>query len=245
MLKNQKKAKLDLHTKKYIRNVKLMQLFVLLIVAISFAIFGHTMVSNNKENLKKVALAEVQESMEETIQNVIILIENLRWRVETQAMTDIMDLENRITKGGIKSIDDLLAYLEVCEENELGQAIKAIYTASDGQEYYILFFKDTDDTDGITTQKDIDLTFSFRKITKKNYNASIKHCSEKSVKTIQDSTDNSAIFVIPETTVNDNYYNIFIFMSKGENYYEYWIGDFDEIPDDETLLLYGIEKYEG
>ena len=137
MLKNQKKAKLDLHTKKYIRNVKLMQLFVLLIVAISFAIFGHTMVSNNKENLKKVALAEVQESMEETIQNVIILIENLRWRVETQAMTDIMDLENRITKGGIKSIDDLLAYLEVCEENELGQAIKAIYTASDGQEYYI------------------------------------------------------------------------------------------------------------
>ena len=132
-----KNTKLDANTKEYIKRVKRMQFFVLVIVAIAFALFAHTVISNNKENLKKVALAEVQEAMQETVNNIIIHIESERMRVEEQAMVDVMDLENRIVRGGVKGTDELLTYLEVCEENQLGQAIEVIYTATDGQEYYI------------------------------------------------------------------------------------------------------------
>ena len=137
MKNNRKITKLDANTKQYIKRVKLMQFLVLLIVAVAFVIFAHTVVSNNKENLKQVALAEVQESMKEMVNNITIHIESVQMRVEEQVMVDIIDLENRMTKGGVKGTDDLLAYLEVCKENQLGQAIEVIYTARDGQEYYI------------------------------------------------------------------------------------------------------------
>ncbi len=137
MKRSRKNTKLDANTKQYIKRVKLMQLIVLVVVAIAFVIFAHTVISNNKQNLKMVALAEVQESMQETVNNITIHIESVRMRVEEQAMVNVMDLENRIVCGGVKGTDDLLTYLEVCEENQLGQAIEVIYSARDGQEYYI------------------------------------------------------------------------------------------------------------
>lgn len=137
-MKNSRKIKkLDINTKKYIKSVKMTQWIVLLIVGIAFVIFAYTVISNNKENLKKVALAEVQESMEETIQNTIIYIETIRMQVEEQAMINVMDLESRIKKEGVTGITDLLAYLNVCEENQLGQAIEIVYTNENGEEYYI------------------------------------------------------------------------------------------------------------
>lgn len=128
---------IDTNTKQYIKRVKLMQIIVLVIVAIAFVIFAHRVVSSNKENLKKVALAEVQESMQETVNNITIYIESVRMRVEEQAMVDVIDLENRMTSGGVRGTDDILSYLKVCEENQLGQAIEVVYTARNGQEYYI------------------------------------------------------------------------------------------------------------
>ena len=136
-MRNRRSSKVDANTKQYIKGVKRMQLFVLVIVAIAFIFFAHTVVSNNKENLKQVALAEVQESMQETVNNIIIHIESVQMRVEEQVLVNVIDLENRMTKGGVKGTDDLLEYLEVCEQNQLGQAIEVIYTAKNGQEYYI------------------------------------------------------------------------------------------------------------
>ncbi len=134
MKKNQK---IDVNTKQYIKKVKLMQWIVLAVVGIAFVIFAHTVISNNKENLKKVALAEVQESMQETVNNITVHIESVKMRIEEQAMVTVMDLEQRITRGGVTGTDDLLDYLTVCEENQLGQAIEVIYTPRSGQEYYI------------------------------------------------------------------------------------------------------------
>ena len=37
---------------------------------------------------------------------------------------------------------------------------------------------------------------------------------------------------------------IYMLIKEGEYYYSYIIDGFDELPDDETLLSYGIEKYE-
>ena len=137
MKNSRKNKKLDANTKQYIKSVKWMQLIVLVVVGLAFVIFAHMVMSNNKENLKKVALAEVQESMQETVNNITIYIETVRMRVEEQAMVTVMDLEQHMKKGGVRDTDDLLAYLEVCEENQLGQAVEVIYTANNGHAYHI------------------------------------------------------------------------------------------------------------
>lgn len=137
MKNSRKNKKLDANTKQYIKSVKWMQLIVLVVVGLAFVIFAHMVMSNNKENLKKVALAEVQESMQETVNNITIYIETVRMRVEEQAMVTVMDLEQHMKKGGVRDTDDLLAYLEVCEENQLGQAVEVIYTANNGHVYHI------------------------------------------------------------------------------------------------------------
>ena len=137
-MRNKRKNKvLDMTTRQYIKNVKKLLLFVLVVTAITFIIFSYTVITNNKKNLEAVALAEVQESMQETINNITIHIECVRMRVEEQAMVNVIDLEQRIIKGGLTGTDDLAAYLEVCEENQLGQAIEAIYTTKSGADYYI------------------------------------------------------------------------------------------------------------
>lgn len=137
MKNSRKNKKLDANTKQYIKSVKWMQLIVLVVVGLAFVIFAHMVMSNNKENLKKVALAEVQESMQETVNNITIYIETVRMHVEEQAMVTVMDLEQHMKKGGVRDTDDLLAYLEVCEENQLGQAVEVIYTANNGHVYHI------------------------------------------------------------------------------------------------------------
>lgn len=128
---------LDAHTKQYIKNVKRLQWIVLLVVAIAFVLFSHTVILNNKENLKKVALAEVQESMKETVNNIVIYIDGVNTRIYQQAEVQLIDLQNRILDDGIKSTEDLYTYLNVSAENQIGQAIELIYTSRSGKSYYI------------------------------------------------------------------------------------------------------------
>ena len=103
---------------KYIKNVKRLQWIVILVVAIAFVLFSHTVISNNKENLKKVALAEVQESMKETVNNIVIYVDGVNTRIYQQAEVQLIDLQNRILDDGIKSTEDLYTYLNVSAENQ-------------------------------------------------------------------------------------------------------------------------------
>ena len=137
-MRNKREEKsLDAHTRHYIKTVRIMQILVLVVVAIAFAVFAHMVISNNKKNLEAVALAEVQESMKETVNNIAIYIDSVNARVTTQAKANIADLKDRMVRGGVDSTEDLLEYLLVCEENRLGQAIEILFTNKDGESYYI------------------------------------------------------------------------------------------------------------
>ena len=128
---------IDENTKQYIKNVRLLQAVVMIVVIISFFVFAHTVISNNRNNLKEVVLVEVQESMRETINNIIVHIESERFRIEEDAMIDVIDLSNRMKKEGVQGTEDILSYLNFCDENQLGQAIEVIYTTRTGVDYYI------------------------------------------------------------------------------------------------------------
>ena len=134
---SRKKMTIDNNTKQYMKEVRLLHTAVLVIISIAFLVFANTIVSNNRNNLKEVVLVEVQESMQENINNIIIHIETLRKSVEENAVVDIIDLGNRMKTDGVKNVEDILAYLQVCEQNQLGQAIEVVYTAKTGEVYYI------------------------------------------------------------------------------------------------------------
>lgn len=134
---SRKKMTIDNNTKQYMKEVRLLHTAVLVIISIAFFVFANTIVSNNRNNLKEVVLVEVQESMQENINNIIIHIETLRKSVEENAVVDIIDLGNRMKTDGVKNVEDILAYLQVCEQNQLGQAIEVVYTAKTGEVYYI------------------------------------------------------------------------------------------------------------
>lgn len=132
-----KKAAADKSTRHYIKNVRLLQAGFFLIMSISFIVLAYVVVLNNRNNLKVVALAEVQESMRETVNNTVIHIDSVRARIQNDVRIDILDLEGRIESGGVTGVEDIVQYLAVSEENQLGQAIEALYTTSDGECYYI------------------------------------------------------------------------------------------------------------
>jgi len=137
MRKDKGKESLDVNTRKYIKNVRLLQAAMLVVMGIAFAVFAHTVVSSNQNNLKEVALAEVQEAMKETVDNIVVHIESVNLRVEDDAMIQIEDLKQRIISGGVKSAEDIISYLQVCEENQIGQAIEVIYIDERGLDYLI------------------------------------------------------------------------------------------------------------
>ena len=128
---------LDKHTKKYIARIRLVQSVVLAVSILFFILFAYAIVFNNRNNLKDVAVIEVQESMRENVNNITIHIDFIRERIQKEGMADILDLQERIQSGGADSAEDIREYLLTCGENELGQAIEAIYTAADGEKQYI------------------------------------------------------------------------------------------------------------
>lgn len=132
-----KKEVQDKNTRQYVKRIHLLQAVVLTVITIAFILFAYTMVSNNKRNLEAVVLAEVQESMRENINNIAVHIESVRRRIEDQGMVEIIELESQMTSGEIHNIEDILHFLEVCEDNQLGQAVEVIYTNPDGECFYI------------------------------------------------------------------------------------------------------------
>lgn len=127
----------DHHTKQYIKKIRILQLVIMCLIAAAFIIFSHTIIRENKENLEAVVLAEVEESMKETVNNITVHIESERERIEKDARIAITDLEKRMISGGVDGIEDVLTYLEVSEENQLGQAIEIVYTPYMEKSHYI------------------------------------------------------------------------------------------------------------
>ena len=134
--KNRKEA-LDANTKRYIGQMKIYQLLILFVIVASFLIFARVIVSSNEQNLREVALEEVRESMRETVNNIAIHVDTVRERMDVEATAYITDISNRMLMGGVSSVEDILEYLKVCDENELGQAVEVLYTLQDGTVYYI------------------------------------------------------------------------------------------------------------
>lgn len=133
----QRNKRIDKETKKYIRRVKILQTIVVFVVFVLFVLFARIIVYDNSYNLKQVALAKVQESMQETIGNIVIRIDTIRARVENDAMIEVIDLEERIKKSNVKTLEDLLFCMDVCEENQLGQAIEAFYRIDSGNPQHV------------------------------------------------------------------------------------------------------------
>lgn len=137
MKEKKRDTSLDIHTEQYIKNVKRMLLIILLVVGASSIFFVHTVIYSNKDNLKRVALAEVEESMQETVNNICIHIDEVRERVHKEARVEIDELYHRIQNGTVSEANDLLAYLNVCEDNSIGRVLEIIYTEKNGVSYYI------------------------------------------------------------------------------------------------------------
>jgi len=129
--------KMDVHTKQYIRRIKYLQIIVFVIMSIFFLIFAQRVVSDNSESLKAVAIAEVQESMQETVNNICIHIDVIRDRLTKEVdvlITDTMDnLENR----AVTSVEEILAQMSVCKENAIGNILEAVYETDSGERYHL------------------------------------------------------------------------------------------------------------
>ena len=134
---NEKKNGLDRNTRQYIRGIRLLQVIVFVVMSMFFVLFVYRVISRSDQSLKEVALAEVQESMRETVNNISIYIDRTKVRLEKEAKVVLKDTLSRIEKSDVKEVTDVLAQLEVCEENQLGYAIQAIYRTSDETIYYI------------------------------------------------------------------------------------------------------------
>ena len=139
----QKRSVIDYETQKHIKKIRKIQFWVILTIILLFVIFTKIIISGNVVTVKKTALAEVQESMQENINNVTIQIDHIRTRTKDEGIIAVLDLAKRMEKDGIASLDDVLSELDFCKENILGQFIEAIYTAQDGTIYYINAFERT------------------------------------------------------------------------------------------------------
>lgn len=138
-MKNNKRKKNipDYNTGQYIKNIRRLHIGQLVVMMLAFILLAHTIVLNNRSNLKEVALAEVHESLQETVNNIIIHIDSIRTRIAKDAQTDILNLAKRMEAGGVTGIEDIQNYLKVCDEDQSGQAIEAVYTTADGKSYYV------------------------------------------------------------------------------------------------------------
>ena len=132
-----KKVALDRNTKQYIKRIRILQLFTLVLMCSAFTIFAHNAVLNNRESLSQVALEQVQESMYETINNITIHIDAIRMRMTNEAEAYMQDMAMRMEKNGVARVNDVLAETVVCGDNKLGLAVQAFYTDADGTLYHL------------------------------------------------------------------------------------------------------------
>ena len=134
---------LDGSTKQYIKSVKWLQLLVLLVTIMAFILFGHAVIVSNEENFKEIALAEVKESMRETVSNIAMHIDEVKLRMEVQAASDVAAWKELLINTGVKNAEDLSVFLNTVNKKELKPAVEAIYINSSGQIYYVNFYEQT------------------------------------------------------------------------------------------------------
>ena len=104
---------------------------------------------------------------------------------------------------------------------------------SDGECYDSRHYLSTDDD-----ENDYEVFTTFFMYSKaefeQEYNKAVNNYSEP--RTIQN--ENKTAHIVMSSHI------ICMYVTEGEYYYSYVISDYEEFPDDETLLSYGIEKYE-
>ena len=132
-----KRVGLDQNTRHYIKRMQMIQFAVFGVLCILFMLFAQNVVTKNKESLSQVAIAEVQESMKEAVNNIAIHIDSVRKRMASEAGAYMEDIENRLRKENITQANDILFESAVCEESKLPLALKVIYEDAEGRLYYI------------------------------------------------------------------------------------------------------------
>jgi len=139
MMKGQSRngKRLDYNTKQYIKRLRLLQIVVLVLMCATFLLFSRSVVTSNRESLREVALAGVRESMQETINNMLVKIEMVRTRMSHDAEILIKDTASRISRTEISEVSDVAEQMKVCEENHLGSKLQAIYFLDKGDAYHI------------------------------------------------------------------------------------------------------------
>ena len=109
-----KRVGLDQNTRHYIKRMQMIQFAVFGVLCILFMLFAQNVVTKNKESLSQVAIAEVQESMKEAVNNIAIHIDSVRKRMASEAGAYIEDIENRLRKENITQANDILFESAVC-----------------------------------------------------------------------------------------------------------------------------------
>lgn len=127
----------DKNTKQYINRMRIVQFVFLCFMCIGFAIFAGNIMENNKESLRQVALAEVQESMKENIDNLTVHIDTIRIRVENDAKVYLAELVLRLQNKSIEAPIDILNETAGTIENQIGNALRVLYTNQAGESVLI------------------------------------------------------------------------------------------------------------
>ena len=135
-MKNNRKE-LDQNTKRYIKSMRIIQFVAFAVLCVLFVAFAKNVASNSNDSLRQIAVSEVQESMQETVNNIAIHIDTIRTRIAEEAGNYMTDLESHFRRREISRVNDILFETAVSEGSKLEQALQIFFTDVDGQIYYI------------------------------------------------------------------------------------------------------------
>lgn len=128
------KRKIDRETQRYIANLRFVQGGVMLAVFISFIVFARIIIVRHSENLKEVAVSEVQEAMQETVHNIAIRIDNIRERIADEAKADLLDMEKKMREEKLQSPQEMVQFLNEYGKSQLERKIEAVCISREKKE---------------------------------------------------------------------------------------------------------------
>ena len=140
---SENKERLDNNTMQYIKRLRLLQIVVLVLMCATFLLFSRNVVISNQESLKEVAVAEVRETMKETIGNLLVKIDTARTRMNHEAEVIVKDTASRIYRATISDVADVAEQMKVCGENYLGLKLQAVYRPDEGDAYHLRTMDET------------------------------------------------------------------------------------------------------
>lgn len=141
MINIKEKYGLDNDTGRYIASVRKLQICVWTVVVILLFFFARTIMNESEKGMEEVALVEVRKSMHETVHNTKQHIESISLIVQDQAMVDVMDLLQRMDREGVTSLEQVLDYMQVCDENYIGWALEVLYKEQGQDTKYVNAFE--------------------------------------------------------------------------------------------------------